>query len=139
MAYKDATWIDGSNFSKLVQCFVSPNLLPFSAGNTLLDNGLVLGYLPKKTFILNAWLVETVTGGRVFNLPVELKINGSSVAVSRYYAEGATVEVKRTNADSTLTKPYVYIIEYMNLGEDTGLSYQTKVPAIASDGSIARR
>lgn len=138
MAYKDATWIDGSNFSKLVQCFVSPNILPFDVGNTLIDNGLVLGYLPKKTFILNAWLLETVTGGQVFNLPVELKINGRAVAISRYYAEGATVELKRTN-ESGITKPYVYVIEYMNLGEDTGLSYQTKVPAIASDGSIARR
>lgn len=138
MAYTDATLVDGAQYKRRVQAFVSADLLPYEAA---LTGGVVLGYLPKRIFILGLY-ITTLDGVNTWTNPPELYIRGISAPnllnKAILWDTEQVVEVKRTGA-SGLSTPYVYIIVYIDLDADDGLTTEIVQPAIASDGSIAVR
>ena len=138
MAYTDATLVDGAQYKRRVQAFVSADLLPYEAA---LTGGVVLGYLPKRIFILGAY-ITTLDGANTWSLPPELYIRGTSSNRLIYktvsWNTEQVVEVRRTGA-SGLSVPYVYIIVYIDMDADAGLATEIVQPAIANDGSIAVR
>lgn len=138
MAYTDATLIDGAQYKRRVQAFVSADLLTYEAA---LTGGVVLGYLPKRIFILGAY-ITTLDGANTWFNPPELYIRGISVdrlinKTALWHTE-QVVEVKRTGS-SGLSVPYVYIVVYIDIDADDGFITEIVQPAIASDGSIAVR
>lgn len=138
MAYTDATLVDGAQYKRRVQAFVSAELLSYEAA---LTGGIVLGYLPKRIFILGAY-ITTLDGANTWSNPPELYIRGTSVAnlinKTAFWDTEQVVEVLRTGA-SGVSAPYVYIIIYIDIDADDGLTTEIVQPAIASDGSIAVR
>lgn len=138
MAYTDATLVDGAQYKRRVQAFVSADLLPYEAA---LTGGIVLGYLPKNIFIIGAY-ITTLDGANTWANPPELYIRGTSIPSlinkTAFYNTEQVVEVKRTGA-SGLSAPYVYIVMYIDMDTDDGLATEIVQPAIASDGSIAVR
>lgn len=138
MAYTDATLVDGSQYKRRVQAFVSADLLPYESA---LTSGVVLGYLPKRIFILGAY-ITTLNGANTWVNPPELSIRGTGVDhlinKTAFWNTEQVVEVRRTGA-SGLSVPYVYIVVYIDIDTDDGLTTEIVQPAIASDGSIAVR
>lgn len=138
MAYTDATLVDGSQYKRRVQAFVSADLLPYEAA---LTGGVVLGYLPKRIFILGTY-ITTLDGASTWLSPPELYIRGTSsdhlINKTVSWNTEQVVEVQRTGA-SGLSVPYVYIIVYIDMDVDAGLATEIVQPAIASNGSIAVR
>lgn len=138
MAYTDATLVDGAQYKRRVQAFVSADLLPYEAA---LTGGVVLGYLPKRIFILGAY-ITTLDGVNTWLNPPELFIRNISVDrlvnKTAFWHTEQVVEVKRTGA-SGVSAPYVYIIIYIDIDADDGFTTEIVQPAIASDGSIAVR
>lgn len=138
MAYTDATLIDGAQYKRRVQAFVSADLLPYEAALTV---GVVIGYLPKRIFILGSY-ITTLDGANTWLNPPELYIRGTQAdhltnKTALWHTE-QVVEVRRTGA-SGISTPYVYIIVYIDIDADDGLVTDIIQPAIASDGSIAVR
>ena len=138
MAYTDATLVDGAQYKRRVQAFVSADLLPYEAA---LTGGVVLGYLPKNIFIIRSY-IATLDGANTWINPPELYIRGTSASrlankIVSWNTE-QVVEVKRTGS-SGISVPYVYIVVYIDMDADDGLATEIVQPAIASDGSIAVR
>lgn len=139
MAYTDATLVDGAQYKRRVQAFVSADLLPYESA---LTGGVILGYLPKNIFILGSY-ITTLDGADTWPSPPELFIRGISSAnllnKTAFWHTEQVVEVKRAPGGSGLSVPYVYIIIYIDIDADDGLVTDIIQPAIASDGSIAVR
>lgn len=138
MAYTDATLVDGSQYKRRVQALVSADMLPYESA---LGSGLVIGHLPKRIFIIGIYI--TTEDGSTWDNPVELYINGiaaPNIANKTMLSDKeSVVEVKRQSNSSGITSPYWYIIVFIDMDADDGLTTEIVQPAIASDGSIAVR
>lgn len=133
MAFTDYTCIDGSQYKKPVQVFVSAHLKDIKASVT--QEGLVLGYLPAKSLILGVGRIDITTAEHVV-LPEELTIGGNQVTQGSI--TGDLVEAIEVQGDITYTNSR-YIVIFTPLTRTSNEQLPTVQPAIASDGTVAVR